>query len=215
MSDTPGAERASAACPACNDETVHEVLSPGGQATVRCTACDHTHKTDLSDPTTVSVDVVVSQDGESWPAAIDREPDDPITTGEEFVVETPEAIQQVQVTSIETGDDRVDRVEPSDAETVWTRVVDNVGVNVTINPNDGSEDRSRSIKLYVPGDTAFEVGSVREAADEEFEVTAIHLRTDAEGYPTGTLSEDGDSAFAKHVKRVYGRDQQTSAWMGW
>lgn len=213
MSDT--AERAATACPACDTETVHEVLSPGGQATVRCTACDHTHKADLSEPDTETVDVVVSQDGESWPATIERAPSEELTAGEEFIVETPEAIQQVQVTTVETADDRVERAEPSEARTVWTRVVDNVGVNVTINPNDGSEDRSRSIKLYVPGDMEFTVGNVREAADEEFEVTAIHLRDDADGYPTGTLSESGDVAFAKHVKRLYGRDQQTSAWMGW
>lgn len=213
MSET--AERVPAACPGCGDETVHEVLSPGGHATVRCTECSHTHKTELTEPTTETVDVVVSQDGESWPATVEREPDEPIYAGEEFIVETAEAIQQVQVTTIETSDDRVDRAEPSDAETVWTRVVDNVGVNVTINPNDGSEERSRSIKLYVPGEFEFTVGNTREAADEEFEVTAIHLRDDADGYPTGTLSEPGDTAFAKHVKRLYGRDQQTSAWMGW
>ncbi|MFB6128411.1 MAG: HVO_0476 family zinc finger protein, partial [Halorhabdus sp.] len=40
-------QRVGLPCPACSPdlETVHEVLSTGGQATVRCTECDHVHKT--------------------------------------------------------------------------------------------------------------------------------------------------------------------------
>lgn len=215
MSETPGTERAPAACPACEKETVHEVLSPGGQATVRCTECQHTHKTELSEPETAELDVIVSQDGESWPSTYETDPDEEIETGAEFIVETPEAIQQVQVTAIETETERQEAAPVEAIETLWTRVVDNVGVNVTIHPNDGSRDRSRSEKLYVPGDHEFTVGETREAGDEEFEVTAVHLRDDAEGYPTDTLDREGDVAFAKHVKRLYGRDERTSAWAGW
>ncbi|ERH13482.1 MAG: hypothetical protein J07HB67_02522, partial [halophilic archaeon J07HB67] len=50
-------------CPACATETVHELLNPGGHATVRCTACDHTHKAELTEPETETVNVIVSQDG--------------------------------------------------------------------------------------------------------------------------------------------------------
>lgn len=213
MSETGGTERVPAACPACGEETVHEVLSSGGHATVRCTDCAHTHKTELPEPETVAVDVVVSQDGESWPTSYETDPDETVAVGDEFVVETPEAFQQVRVTAVERGKSRVESAPVTDLATVWTRVVDNVAVPVTIHPND--DEPSRSEKLYVPGDREFTVGDTEEAGDEEFEVTAIGVRDDVEGYPAGTMDRDGDTVFAKDIKRLYGRDQRTSAWRGW
>lgn len=213
MSDSSVTDRVPADCPGCGVETVHEVLSPGGHATVRCTDCNHTHKTTLSDPEPAAVDVIVSQDGESWPTTHEMDRDAQIELGEEFIVETPEAIQQVRVTAIERGDERVETADATEANAVWTRVVDNVAVPVTIHPND--DDQSRSEKLYVPGDREFTVGETETAGDEEFTVTAIGIRDDVTGYPDDTLDREGDTVFAKDIKRLYGRDERTSAWAGW
>ena len=213
MSETGGADRVPATCPACSEETVHEVLSPGGHATVRCTDCAHTHKTELTEPETTDVDVIVSQDGESWPTTYEVDPDDQLAVGDEFVVETTEAIQQVRVTAIERDDSRVKTAPADGAETVWTRVVDNVGVAVTVHSND--DQTAHSEKLYVPGDREFTVGDEQTAGDAEFEITAIQIRDGIEGYQAGTLDQGGDTVLAKDIKRLYGRDQYTSAWKGW
>jgi len=217
MSET--AERVAVTCPSCSPdvETVHEVLKQGsGRVTVRCTECSHVHKTTVDEDEEVERDVVVSQDGESFTATVDAPPKESVAVGEEFVLETPEAIMVVRITDLQLGDEvRRDEATVEEVETFWTRAVDNVRVNVTINPNDGRRDDSRGLKIDVPGDHEFTVGDVEEFGDEEFEVKSIAVRDDASGYDFNPLGEEGDTAVAKDIKRVYGDDQTSSAWSAW
>lgn len=214
-------ERVPLPCPSCSPEegTVHEILKPGGQTTVRCTDCGHVHKEKIERPDEVTIDVVVSQDGDSYKATLDAVADEDIEKGDEFVVETEQAIQQVRVTDIEVGPERrTESAEMSEVETAWTRVVDNVGVNVTIHPKegDGRHEQSRSIKAFLPGDYEFTVGEVCEFGDDEFEVDSIQLRDEvADDYRHKKLDHEGDTAFGKDIKRVFGRDTTTSAWSAW
>lgn len=217
MSET--AERVAATCPSCSPdvETVHEVLSEGGgQVTVRCTECSHVHKTKIEQEKEVERDVVVSQDGESFTATAEAPPEETVAVGEEFVLETPEAIMVVRITDLQLGGEkRTDEAKVEDVETFWTRAVDNVRINVTVNPSGGRRDESRSHAIDVPGDYEFEVGKTEEFGDEEFEVKSIALRDDAVGYHFNPLGEEGDSAVAKDIKRLYGDDKTSSAWSAW
>ncbi|MFW5938861.1 MAG: HVO_0476 family zinc finger protein [Halolamina sp.] len=219
MSDS--AERLPLPCPSCSptEQTVHEVLSTGGQTTVRCTECGHVHKEQIETPDEVTVDVVVSQDGDSYKTTLDAVADETIEAGDEFVVETEEAIQQVEVTSIEIAPERrTEHADMEEVETVWSRVVDNVGVNVTIHPKEGDSrsEQSRSTKAFLPGDYEFVVGESYEFGDDEFAVESIQLRDAvADDYRHKKLDHEGDLAFAKDVKRVFGRDTTTSAWSAW
>ena len=210
------AERIGTTCPACAPETdvVHEVLKPGGQATVRCSECGHVHKTRLEEQQTRECDVVVSQDGESFSTATDIPADDTLAVGEEFVLDTPEALLSVRITSLEVGDGRADSATAEEIRTIWTRVVGNVGVDVTLNPTGGG-DETRSVELRVPGDYEFTVGAREELANEEFTIKGIHLRADADGYGFEKLDHEGDMAFAKDVNRVYADDESSSAWSAW
>ncbi|MHC3436851.1 HVO_0476 family zinc finger protein [Natrialbaceae archaeon A-gly3] len=217
MSETP--DRIPTPCPACSPdlETVHEVLSDGGGTlTVRCGECSHVHKVQPEPDREVTLDVVVSQDGESFTANVTTPEGERIETGDEFILETDDVLATVRVTSIELEESR--RVEAADVEdvaTVWTREVDNVALDVTIHPQDGRREDSHSVTIYVPGDYEVEVGAVEEAADEEFEIDAFVIRGDATGYNRDRYEEDGDMAFAKDVKRVYAYDQTTTAWSAW
>jgi uncharacterized Zn finger protein len=215
MSDV--SERIAVLCSSCSpdEETVHEVLKPGGQATVRCTVCGHTHKTTIERERTVDLDVVVSQDGESFQTTVEAPAEESAAVGDEFIVDTPEAIMQVRVTSLEVGDDqRAEEANVEDVDTAWTRVVDNVTVRATLHPKDGRRDETRSITLHVPGDYEFEVGAVESLGDEEFEIEGIQVRDDAD-YRFDKFDHAGDVVFAKDVKRIYGRDRTTSAWSAW
>lgn len=215
---TDQAERAALACPACSpdESTVHEVLKSGGEATVRCTDCDHVHKARLERPREIDVDIVVSQDDESFSTTLTAEADETVAAGEEFIVDSPEAILQVRVTSVELPENRrVDEAPMGDVETVWARAVDNVRVNVTVHPNDGRRDDSRSLTVRVPGDYEFTVGEEESFGDETFEIEGIQVRGDSDGYRFDKFDRDGDMVFAKDVKRLYGRDERTSAWSAW
>ena len=213
-------DRVGLACPSCSPdlETVHEVLSTGGgRATVRCTECEHVHKTSIESDRTVERDVIVSQDGESLTATVEVPVDERVRVGEEFIVETDEAILQVRITDLEVGSEqRTTSAMGEDLETFWTRAVDNVTVDITLHPRDGDRDETRSITVHVPGDEEFVVGDTVTLADEEFTVTNIHVREPAhERYKFPKLGEPGDAVEAKDVKRVYGYDESSDAWSAW
>lgn len=217
MSET--AERVAVACPSCapDSEAVHEVLSPGsGDATVRCTECGHTHKVSIESENRIAVDVVISQDGDSFTAETEIPVTEQVAEGDEFVVDSPEAILQVRVTSIEVGDEqRVEETTAEEIQTLWTRVVDNVTVPVSVHPEDGDRDRTKSLTMAVPGDEEFTVGETRSVEDEEFEIVGIQIRSDADGYRFDKFDHEGDMVFAKDVKRLYGRDETSTAWSAW
>lgn len=217
MSDIP--ERVPTPCPSCSPdlETVHEVLTDGGGTlTVRCSECSHVHKIQPDREREVTLDVVVSQGGESFTANVTAPEEETVEVGDEFILETEEVLSTVRVTSIELeGHRRVEEAPADDIETVWTREVDNVGVNVTVHPQDGSREDSRSITVHVPGDYEFEVGAVESFGDDEFEIDAFVVRDDADGYQRDRFEMDGDTAFAKDIKRVYAYDEQSSAWSAW
>ncbi|MFB6110842.1 MAG: HVO_0476 family zinc finger protein [Halodesulfurarchaeum sp.] len=219
MNDTP--DRIAVPCPSCSPdrETAHEVLaSGGGQLTVRCTECDHVHKVTPDGAETVERRVVVSQDGESLTATVAVPADERVRVGEEFIVETGEAIMQVRITDLETGTEtRVSTAEAGDVETFWTRAVDNVSVDVTLHPRAGDPDDTRSLTAYVPGDFEFTIGETVSLGEDEFEVTNIHVRETAiDRYPFEKLGDAGDTVEAKDVKRVYGYEEGTGrAWSAW
>lgn len=217
MSET--AERVAVACPSCapGSEAVHEVLSPGsGDVTVRCTECGHTHKVSIESENTIEVDVVVSQDGDSFTARTEFPVSEEIAEGDEFIVDSPEAILQVRATSIEIGDEqRAEETSAEEIKTIWTRVIDNVTVSVSVHPEDGNRDQTKSLTMAVPGDEEFTVGETRSVDDEEFEIVGIQIRSDADGYRFDKFDHEGDMVFGKDVKRLYGRDETSSAWSAW
>lgn len=215
---TESRARVAVPCPACSPEAavVHEVLRSGGQATVRCRDCDHVHKTRVADPETTSITVIISQDGESVSTSTEIPVDESLAVGEEFVQETPEAIHQVRITSVELTDGhRVDSAVGENVETLWTRAVDNVSVDITVHPSDGSRTDSRSLTAYVPGDYEFTVGDTESFGDETFTVTMLHLRAAGTSDRESPIDRRGEAALAKDVKRILGTDESSSGWSAW
>ena len=219
MNDQP--DRIARSCPSCSPdaETVQEVLSEGGgHLTVRCTECDHVHKVQPETEREVERAVVVSQDGDSISTTVSVPPGERVRVGEEFIVETEEAIMQVRITDLEVGaEERVSTADAGDVETFWTRAVDNVSVDVTVHPRSGDPDDTHSVTAYLPGDFEFTVGEDVTLGESDIEVTDIHVRKTAlDRYKFEKLGNDGDTVLAKDVKRVYGYEEGTSkAWSAW
>jgi len=210
-------ERVTLPCPACSPDTptIHEVLKTGGQATVRCTNCSHVHKEQLPEERTVTKEVIVSQDDESFPASVEAPATETLAVGEEFLLETEEAIMTARITSLELDEGRAESAPAEEVQTIWSRAVGNVSVNVTAHPKSGEHDETRSFVLQVPGDYEFMVDESDELGDEEFTVEGIYLRDDARGYEFDKLDYTGDSAVAKDIQRLYVRDESSSAWSAW
>jgi uncharacterized Zn finger protein len=221
MSEIARGERVAVACPACSPdlETVHEVLTTGsGDATIRCTECGHTHKEPVPDDDEREVQVVVSQDGDSFTSTATVPADERLVQGEEFVLDTEEAILEVRITDLQTGPEQRTAAAPAEAvETIWARVVDNVSVDVTINPGGNRKTETENRTLYVPGDYEFVVGESEEFGDEQFRVKGLLVREDAfdHGYEHEQLEHPGDVALAKDLRRVYADDETDTAWSAW
>lgn len=183
---------------------------------MRCTECGHVHKAQPPDDTTVEREVVVSQDNESFTASVSVPPDETVAVGEEFVLDTEEALMAIRITALEIGpENRTEEAHASEVETFWTRAVDNVYVNITIHPADGQHDATRSVKLGVPGDYELTVGESESLGEEDFIIEGLLLRDTAVGYPAEKLDHTGDTAVAKDVKRVLARDDSGTAWSAW
>lgn len=217
MSDTP--DRLPADCPACapSGVTDHEVLSPGGGSlTVRCSECGHVHKVQPERERVATVDVIVSQGGEAVPTTVELPADQRLAVGEEFVLESDEVLSTVRVTALELdGQRRRERATAEAVETVWTRAVDNVGVDVTIHPGDGPRSESVSARYYLPGEYELEVGATVELEDDDLEIDAIVVRDDATGYDRDRYDHAGDVVLAKDATRVYAYDDRHSPRSGW
>jgi uncharacterized Zn finger protein len=213
-------QRVAVRCPSCSpaEETVHEVLNRGGGVTVRCSECGQVHKTALEAEATVDRRVIVSQGDESISARVDIPPAERLVVGDEFLVETDEAILTARITSLEKSDgSRGDGADAADVETIWARAVGNVTVNLTLHPKEGTHDESRSVRIQVPGDEEFVIGRTHEYGGEEFSVERILVREDATEYERTDFDFAGDSVLAKDIKRIYARDEdaRTRAWSGW
>lgn len=212
-------ERVAVACPGCSpdEQTAHEVLSTGGGLfTVRCSECGHVHKAEPPAEETVERTVVISQDGESETASLAMPADESIAVGDEFVVDTAAAILGIRVTAVEVGpESRVDSAPARAVETVWTRAVDNVTVDVTVHPREGAREETQSVSMPVPGDHRFVVGETESVGEHSFTVEGIVVRDDAGGYPARKLDRRGDAVPAKDVTRVYARDETSDAWSAW
>lgn len=202
------------ACPACGDGTParHEVVKPGVPATVRCRQCEHVHKARIEGPPTLTLRVIVSMDAESVKTTAEVPKSERLAVGEEFVVDTPEGLLGVRITSLERADRRTEAAPATEIETIWTRAVDNVLVNTTIHPADGDREATRSEKLPLPGDESVTVGEDLTVAEEILTIEGIRLREDARGYPTDQLDRAGDTAPAKDIDRLYAREAGGGAW---
>lgn len=206
----PG-ERVAATCPTCSPErpTVHEVLSDGGTATVRCLDCGQVHSTSLGGaPTHREVRTVISQAGESTVTSVPIPAEATLEVGDEFVAEADEATYAVEITSLEgVDDDRHERLTAAETATIWTRDVGNVAVDVTIHPPERVEQDSRSTTMWVAGDRAFEVGDEETIDGEPVRVHAI-VRRDDGGTGGRTLDARGARVLARNVTRLYVRSRR-------
>ena len=202
-------------CPACSPEQVqvHDVLASGGDATVRCRECGHVHKTQLPDPSTISVRTVVSIGEESARTTAEVPQDETLAVGEEFVIDLEDGPAGVRITSLELAEGvRTDRATAPSIRTIWTRAIDNVAVDATIHPADGSREGTVGETYSLPGDTTLRVGGSIPDLDDAVRIVSLHLREDALGYNGRKLTDRNAEAPAKDVDRLYARRTDGDGW---
>jgi uncharacterized Zn finger protein len=181
-------------CQACKAEGEHDVLAEGRELLVRCGACGFVHRIPAPrEPETIHVKAIVSRGAESRICGIELLPDDPCTVGDQLVAECGDEAVGVEVTAIEHGGRRVETSRAADAETVWTRVIENVVVKVSVH------DGKRTIPLYLTcdGEEPFAVDEIYSSGKIRFRISHIKLR---EGQ---ILRKEGWKTVAHKITRIY------------
>ncbi|HOX34283.1 MAG TPA: HVO_0476 family zinc finger protein [Methanoregulaceae archaeon] len=182
-------------CPACAEDCECEVLADSRERTVRCLQCGNILKVKKEKtPGPVTIRTIVSHEGGSAVGGIEMMPDDECSVDDRLVAECGDEAFGVQVTSIETGQKRVNRAKAKDITALWTRVIDEVVVRFSIHSG------RQTIPLYkvCDGEEFFTVGEVYSLKGKQFRLTHLKLRDGP------LMRKEGWKTVAHRIKRAYG-----------
>ena len=182
-------------CPECKEECEHEVVADARDRVVRCTTCNHVQrikKETASEPITVKA--IVSREDSSAVCGIDLMPDDECSIDDRLVAECGDDAFGVEITGIETGERRVQRARAKAITSLWTRVIEQVVVKISVH------DGRRTIPLYKEcgGEDPFVVGDIYTVQGKRFKITQLKLRDGP------LMRKEGWKTVAHRIKRVYG-----------
>ncbi len=186
-------------CPACGEEAEQEVLRESHDLLLRCSACGHIHREPREEapPEPIRVRAIVSAGTESAPGTIELMPTDVVEVGDLFVAEGEgDEAAGVEISSIEAvGGGRVRRARADGIVTLWTRVVEDVVVPVSVHR--GRE----TIPLHqrADGEEIYVVGEVYTFGGKKVRISHIKLRDGP------VLRKEGWKTLARRVRRIYGR----------
>ena len=182
-------------CPVCNDETEHEVVSESRDLLIRCTACgNHQRVQREHEPQSLMIKAIVSREGTSRVCGIELSEEDECNVGDHLVAECGDDAFGVEVSSIESGEKRVQRARATDITTIWTRAIEQVVVKVSIH------DGRKTVPVYMEcdGEQEFVVNEVYTASKKRFKITHLKLRDGP------LMRKEGWKAVAHRIKRIYG-----------
>lgn len=184
------APRATAAdCPACRQETVHDVLKARGrERTVRCRTCGRTHH--VVAPRQVAVPVHVSRGDETTRDVLETTEDAVLAVGDRLFV----AGAVAEVTAVEDADGRrPDRLAAADVHALWAKDVEQEPTRITVHEG----PRSRAFETMLGPEEQVTVGGV-------LTVGGRPVRVDRVKVDGGMVRQRGRSVQAADVVRVYG-----------
>jgi uncharacterized Zn finger protein len=181
-------------CPGCGEEQEHEILAEGKDLLIRCSACSHVHRVPAEkEQESIRVRTIVSAGDQSRICSVELLPEDPCTIGDHLVAECGDDAIGVEVTAIERGDKRFGTLPAGVIETLWTRVIEQVVVKVSVH------DRRRTIPLYLTceGEAPFVVGEVYTEGKMRFRISHIKMRDGP------ILRKEGWKTVAHKITRIY------------
>jgi uncharacterized Zn finger protein len=121
-------------------------------------------------------------------------PDDECSIDDRLVAECGDDAFGVEITGIETGERRVQRARAKAITSLWTRVIEQVVVKISVH------DGRKTIPLYkeCEGEDPFVVGDIYTVQGKRFKITQLKLRDGP------LMRKEGWKTVAHRIKRVYG-----------
>ena len=184
-------------CPICGSDDI-EILNKKQKTTkkkfteeylLRCEDCGHVYKNTISLKKPRPYRLIISEQDKSHKTTIDLSPSDELRTGDTLLTE----FGQVEVTSIEVGDKRVEKSSLEDVNTIWASSVEipaRIGFSVDLH---GEVD---SYKLDLERDFEIAPGDIVKI---ENHIVKVHVIKTQERKLTSGFAKAGI------IKRVYSK----------
>ncbi|WP_405307411.1 HVO_0476 family zinc finger protein [Methanobrevibacter sp.] len=184
-------------CPICGSDDI-EILNSKQKTTkkkfteeylLKCENCGHVYKNIISLKKPRPYRIIISEQDKSHKTTIDLSPSDELRTGDVLLTE----FGQVEVTSIEVGDKRVERSKLEEVTTIWASSVEipaRIGFSVDLH---GDVD---SYKLDLERDFEIAPGDVVKI---ENHIVKVHVIKTQERKLTSGFAKAGV------IKRVYSK----------
>lgn len=184
-------------CPICGSDDI-EILNSKQKTTkkkyteeylLKCEECGHVYKNIISLKKPRPYRLIISEQDKSHKTTIDLSPSDELQTGDTLLTE----LGQVEVTSIEVGDKRVEKSQLEDVDTIWASSVEipaRIGFSVDLH---GDVD---SYKLDLERDFEIAPGDVVKI---ENHIVKVHVIKTQERKLTSGFAKAGV------IKRVYSK----------
>ena len=184
-------------CPICGSDDI-EILNSKQKTTkkkfteeylLKCEECGHVYKNRISLKKPRPYRLIISEQDKSHKTTIDLSPSDELRTGDTLLTE----FGQVEVTSIEVGDKRVEKSQLEDVSTIWASSVEipaRIGFSVDLH---GEVD---SYKLDLERDFEIAPGDIVKI---ENHIVKVHVIKTQERKLTSGFAKAGI------IKRVYSK----------
>jgi len=184
-------------CPICGSDDI-EILNSKQKTTkkkfteeylLKCEDCGHVYKNTISLKKPRPYRLIISEQDKSHKTTIDLSPSDELRTGDTLLTE----LGQVEVTSIEVGDKRVEKSSLEDVNTIWASSVEipaRIGFSVDLH---GEVD---SYKLDLERDFEIAPGDIVKI---ENHIVKVHVIKTQERKLTSGFAKAGI------IKRVYSK----------
>jgi len=163
-------------CPVCEEETMNHVLkgkassrkNPHMDLVLECLQCEHVHHVKIEMEKTIELPVVLSQGGGSTKTKVSLPQDEPVSVGEELVVDE----KRVKVTALEKDGRRVKTATAEEISTLWVKYYEKLAVKISI--VDKAQTYSR--KTLAAPEEEFEVGEILELPGSSCVIYLIKTR---------------------------------------
>lgn len=183
-------------CDTCGEETPHHILrgklgssdETGFDGTVKCNNCRSVHHASIEMEKPRKIKAIISDGPSSTRTSIEFFPKEVLKSGDQIVWED----HNLLITSMESGDKRVDKAEAADVDTIWMKNFDRVDIKVSIveGPN------TKSDKIEAAPEEEFAIGDLLELGRNKVVITKIKI----EGK---MIYREGSPVQARKIKRVY------------
>lgn len=195
-------------CPSCSPKKPvwHDVLKFGQNPIVKCQECEHVHSAKIEIPKPIGVKVIISRGEESFTTRTKILSNEKLYVDDEIIIddELGDEVYPIIITSIESGDKRLDSAEAKDIDTIWGRAIDEVAVKIAVHSDKGT----KTFVKKVPGGYEFVVGNEERADSKTFYITRIKIRDG------NFISRKGNTVEAKYIKRIFAKEVYRRGWGG-